>query len=833
MESIRQRKDGTLISVSVLASPIIVGDEQVAFYSIYRDITERKRAENAIRQSEERYRTLFSDSIDAILLAGPDGKIIDCNQAALDMWGYSKDEMMHLEASHLYADPADRVKFKLAIEKTGSVKDFEIKYRKKDGTIMECLESSTLRVAEDGSVFGYMGIMRDVTEKKRIEAELLRTSNFLQNVLDSSIDGITVTDLRGKIISFTPKTSEMLGFEQEEVMGKEVYFLYGKGKDDAKAIMRELSAKGELRNHEMQLIKKGGELIDINTSASLIRDEKGEVIGTLGVFRDITERKLMFEELRQAKDEAEAASSAKTDFLATMSHEIRTPMNAIIGMADLLRETPLTPEQQQYVQVFSSAGENLLNVINDILDISKVEAGHLELESIDFDLKEIVEKTCDVLAIRAHELGLELICRMSPDVPIHLIGDQGRLRQVLMNLIGNALKFTEEGEIFLQVGIQDSDAPAQGEEEIKLHFSVFDTGIGIPEKKLDLIFDSFTQADSSITRKHGGTGLGLTISKMLVDLMGGKIWVESKEGHGSTFHFTAKFQLQREPKETVKEEPIDLEGLKALIVDDNATNRAILREMVSGWGAVVKEKEDGRRGLEELKRAFDSGNPYDLLLVDSLMPDIDGFKTVEGIRSDLNIPDMTIMMLTSDRRSHDISRCNKLGIACYLVKPVKSLELREAISIAVGKSKAAIGKATVSKPPAPEELPPVHILLVEDTEDNVLLIKSFLKKTPCSLDFAENGQIAVDKFKAGKYNLLFMDMQMPVMDGYTATKQIRDWEKENRLAPTPIVALTAHATKEEAQKSLDAGCNAHLTKPIKKVKLIEAIRDYAASGKHP
>jgi two-component system, sensor histidine kinase and response regulator len=663
-----------------------------------RALADKQLAEAALREREEQYRTLFEGSKDAIFISSREGNFIDFNQAYMDLFGYTPDEMKMLHAGETYLNPDDRSRFQQAIEQEGSIRDFELKLRKKDGSQIECLLTASVRKDNAGNIIGYHGIIRDITERKRMEKEL-----------------------------------------------------------------------------------------------------------------------------RKAKEEAETANRAKTEFLASMSHEIRTPMNAIIGMADLLLETQLTPEQQQYVQVFQSAGENLLIIINDIIDISKVEAGHVQLETIDFDLTDIIEKICDVMAVRAHEKGLELVYSAMPDVPNDLLGDPTRLRQILVNLIGNSIKFTEKGEVVIQV-----ESHGQKNGRVELLFSIRDTGIGIAPEQSDTVFDAFTQADSSITRKYGGTGLGLSISKQLVELMGGHMMVESKLGQGSTFSFTAQFGIQTKPKGHIETIALDMRGVKVLVVDDNETNRMILRNTLSKLGAIITESDNGEHGLAEFKRAMETADPYQLALIDHRMPGMDGFELAKHIKETMgNIKNTAVMMLTSDDRSGDRALCQEFDITFYLVKPVKKAELLAAIATIMGrKIEPVVGKIPEARSADLTKIRSLNLLLVEDSADNRLLIRAYFKRATDHIDIAENGAIAVEKFKSGKYDLVLMDVQMPIMDGYTATREIRRWERENGRKETPIVALTAHAMKEDVQKSLDAGCTDHLTKPIKRATLMEAVQKY-------
>jgi signal transduction histidine kinase/CheY-like chemotaxis protein/HPt (histidine-containing phosphotransfer) domain-containing protein len=525
------------------------------------------------------------------------------------------------------------------------------------------------------------------------------------------------------------------------------------------------------------------------------------------------------EQLRVARETAEAASRAKGDFLANMSHEIRTPMNGVLGMLELTMDTELTPVQRDYVKTAFSSAESLLSVINDILDFSKIEAGHLELDPTDFDLVESLSDTISTLAIRAQDKGLELTLEVDSDVPVAVHGDLGRLRQIVINLVGNAIKFTDRGEVSVRVSTEASEQPGM------LHFAVRDTGVGISPEKQQLIFEAFRQADASTTRQFGGTGLGLAISTSLVSLMGGRIWVASQPGEGSVFHFTASLPEAEHRVETAEHVArAQLEGTRVLVVDDNATNRRILDTTLSQWGMKPVLANDGEEALEILTRSSERQEPFDLIITDVDMPRLDGFGLVERLRARPEGAAQTVLMLSSARHRQEVERCRMLGVEQYLTKPIRQSQLREAITAMLGRpGRTDKGANRQAKSIAPGTRS-LRILVAEDNTVNQKLGRAILEGAGHTVVIAENGQAAVDLARESDFDVILMDVQMPILGGFEATQQIRDWERQVG-GHVPIIAVTARAMSGDREACLAAGMDGYLAKPLRAAGVHQAIEE--------
>jgi two-component system, sensor histidine kinase and response regulator len=649
-------------------------------------------------------------------------------------------------------------------------------------------------------------------------AQLRLQSERVRSLVAGIEDPLVTVDPEGRIVYFNAAAARLTGFEPEEVRTRpldELVSDLGVGPDRGSHSMQEAMTTGRsVRRSEEVLRCRDGTEVYVASTASPLLGSDGSVVGGLKIMRDITERRMAEEAMREARASAEAANRAKSEFLANMSHEIRTPLNGVIGMTELLLRTDLGREQRQYAETVRISGESLLAIINDILDFSKIEAGKMTIETIDFDLGMLVEDVAAVLGERAHAKGLELANSREMDAPTALMGDPTRLRQILTNLVGNAIKFTERGEVVIRTEL-DEDSP----ETARIRFSVADTGIGMTPEQRERLFRSFTQADASTTRKYGGTGLGLAICKQLVEMMGGEIGVESEPGVGSTFWFTVPLRKQAGAARPTMTIPASLRGLRALIVDDNATNRLILSEQLSLWGVTNDSVQGGSEALDSLRAAAGDGEPYDLAILDMQMPEMSGIELANQIKADPAIASVRLVLLTSMGQQGDGEEARRSGIEAYLTKPVRQSELHDCLATLMGSPPGRDtedGASLVTRHSLRERRlgAGARVLLAEDNEINQRVAAGMLEELGYHVEVAGDGRETLEALSRTPYDAVLMDVQMPEMDGYEATAEIRELEAGSGRR-TPIIAMTANAMQGDREKALDAGMDDYIPKPVK------------------
>jgi len=792
----------------------------------------------------------------AIVVLRSDGSIVDCNPAFEKLFGYSRAEITLRRLDELIVPEEQRREAHrlTANAQAGEVVYAEVQRLHKDGRLLE-VALHGVEVHVGGERAGVFGIYEDIAERKRTADALRESERRYRALFDQVADPVVIFDAAThRFLDCNSAVLRVYGYSREELLELTPYDLHPPEEFDK--VRRNINVANIDAPNVYTHLTKLGRKLDVEILSDAI--EWTGRPAWISIIRDITERKRAEAELRAAKAAAEDATAAKSSFLANMSHEIRTPMNAIVGMTELALDTRLEPEQREYLQTVREASESLLSLIDDILDFSKIEAGKLELEPIELRLRDCVENAVRTLAVRAQEKDIELAVDIQAEVPDAVVGDPVRLRQILVNLVGNAIKFTGEGEIEVRAALEsaevrkpasgdrqavagepeatagdqgaipgDQEAASGGQEapdpEVSLRFSVRDTGIGIPAAKLGSIFESFSQGDVSTTREYGGTGLGLAISAQLAERMGGRMWVESEVGSGTTFSFIVRLGLPQGRVEAERETSDSaLVGLPVLIVDDNATNRRILVEMLGGWGLRPSAADGAAQALTALEGAVERDDPFRLVVLDVRMPAVDGFELAGRILDDERFRGTELMMLTSAGAPGDGARCRELGIGSYLTKPVSQADLRDAIRAIAGGGAVTLPDL-VTRHSLREGRRRMRVLLAEDNPVNVRLASRLLEKRGHVVTVAGNGQEALDLIAAaGAFDVVLMDVQMPVMDGFAATAAIRAAEhgKSRRL---PVIGVTAHAMEGDRQRCLDAGMDGYLSKPFNAKDLYDLI----------
>jgi two-component system, sensor histidine kinase and response regulator len=827
-------RDGLFRWIEVFARAII--GQEGTFTGVagtLNNVTERKLAEEVLR----RQALTFENISDCLIISDLEGIILDWNEAAEKIFGYSKQDVIEQDISILYR-PDDYIVMENEIRHQLSARgrwSNECVFVRKDGT--DGLSEMTVLplMDEHGNAVGRITVLRDITEQSQAERALRDSEEKYRLLVDRMQDGVVVT-VEGEIQYCNEAFSRILGYEyaaeligvrfEELVAPEDLWMVNDRDR-------RRVRGESVPNQYEFRILRKdSGSRVYVSMSVGLTSYH--QKVAMLATVKDFTERKKVEEELLRAKLLAEHANSAKSEFLANMSHEIRTPMNGIMGMTQLALDTDLTGEQREYLGMVRSSAEALLTVINDILDFSKIEAGRLDLDVRPFNLRECVDEAVKSFGLRAHQKGLELTCNIDPVLPEAIVGDPIRLRQILINLIGNAVKFTERGEVAVSVSAftaAGSDTPAGTQEmecddSLLLHFVVRDTGIGIPEEKLTLIFDPFTQADGSTTRRFGGTGLGLSITKQLVQLMDGDVWVESGEGKGSAFQFTASFGIEDLPQKNSRPEKELLDGKRILVVGDHPTNRHVLEEIITSWNMFFTSVDSGAGALQEMRRSALAGNPYDVVLLDGPLPQVHGCDIAELIHHDPILKGVAVVVLTSTDVTgvHKHSTCS--GVSASLRKPVGQSDLLDILIEVLHdpdnqepeEQKTEAAYLTQKR---------LRILLIEDNVINQRLTLKILEKHGHQPLLARNGREGIEMFRQEDVDLILMDVQMPLMDGLEATREIRRIEKKSEhrdgRSQVPIIGLTAHSMKGDRERCLEAGMDNYVTKPVQASVLLRLI----------
>jgi two-component system, sensor histidine kinase and response regulator len=784
----------------------------------------RRRTEEELRISRERFEVAMQGARDGVWDWDLRTNQVYFSSRWKSMLGYKDQEIGNrLDEWEQRLHPEDRERSLAAVrgylDGQAPVYELEHRLRHKDGSYRWILTRGVALRDADGKPYRMAGSHTDITERKQSEQALRDSEALYHSLVETLPLNVFRKDVHGRFTFGNHLFCQSLGKPRQEIVGKTDFDFYPadlaeKYRQDDRRVMETKEVVNEVEEHH----KPGGEKIYVQVIKTPVYDSRGEVIGTQAIFWDVSDRRRAMEEMRKAKEAAESANRAKSAFLANMSHEIRTPMNAIIGMTELVLETDLNAEQREYLDLVKKSADSLLAVINDILDFSKVEAGRLELDTVAFSLRDHLGDTLNTLAPRANQKGLELACHVAPEIPDNLLGDPVRLGQIIVNLVGNALKFTQRGEVVVEV-----DMTSRTDNEIWTHVAVRDTGIGVPADKREVIFDPFTQADGSTTRQYGGTGLGLAIARRLVEMMGGRIWVESETGKGSTFHFTAQLGVQQHPQtRPVPVEAASVHGMPVLVVDDNATNRRILDEMLSHWQMRPTLAESGPAALEALLEAARFGEPFPLVLIDVQMPGMDGYMLAEQIRKHPEIAGATLLVLSSSGQSSETARRQELGINAALTKPIKQADLWKAIMQALGMPLSADARAEPAGEEGSQQRRQLRVLLAEDNLVNQKLAVRLLERRGHQVTVANNGREALELLKQQPFDCILMDVQMPEMDGYEATTAIRR-EEITTGKHIPIIAMTAYAMKGDRERCLAVGMDRYISKPVRAKELFESI----------